>query len=760
MNVPIAFVNEAEDMKFKLRNQEISWLSFNERLLQEAADPSVPLIERIKFLGIFSANLDEFFRVRVATLKRLEKLGKKAVKLIGHDPHEVLEQIQRIVLTQQKKFDGIYRGILSELEKENIFIIREDELNERQAAYVRLYFHREVRPALIPLMVDQLETFPELKDHAIYLAVRMWQSKNPKKYKYALIEVPTEVLPRFCILPREDQRQTIILLDDVIRFNLGQIFSMFNFDRFEAYTIKLTRDAELDLGDDLSEGLLNKILKALSRRKTGTPVRFIFDQEIPPAFLKFLIRKIHSNKIESNFIPGSRYHNFKDFVHFPNIGPARLRYPALPPLPHEAVEGRRSLLQILDRQDILIHYPYQTFDYVIDFLREAAIDPHVTSIQITVYRLANQSKVVNALVNAVRNGKSVTVAMELKARFDEEANIQWAQRLREEGVRVVYSSQEFKVHAKLILVTRKAKRKTQRYACIGTGNFNEATARLYADHSLFTADQRLTREVHKVLEALESDYTRAAFRHLLVAPLNMRQKWTKLIDCEIKNAAKGKDAYILAKLNNLTDPQIIKKLYQASQAGVKIRLMVRGMFSLIPGVKGMSKNIRATGTIDRFLEHSRIFVFCHGNNEKYFISSADWMPRNLDKRVEVACPIYDKKCQQELRDYLEIHWRDNVKARILNSELDNPYRRGEEGEGPVRAQTALYAYFREKVHPEPVQMDRASAKMTTPEIAGQKVGIPEQNGNLPPKTSPAASAKESGSATVQPAKSAEKARKE
>ncbi len=689
-------------MKKAVRNKELSWLSFNARLLQEAADPSVPLIERMKFLGIFSSNQDEFFRVRVATLKRLVSLGKKARALIGGDPQEILQEIYRTVVSQQGDFNRIYQQLLRELKRENIFLINEKQLNQAQSDFLDSYFRREVRENLIPIMIDQLEEFPEVKDHSIYLAIAMYQTESSDKTKYSLIEIPTDVVPRFLILPTQRQRKYVILLDDIIRHNLRDIFYMFDPDRFEAYTIKVTRDAELDIDNDLSESFIRKMTKSLKQRKTGAPVRFVYDEEMPDEMLDFLIKKCKLDKKNDNFIPGGRYHNFKDFISFPSIGDKHTVNERILPLPHRHINPRKSLLKTFQKQDILVHYPYQTFGYVIDFLREAAIDPKVVSIKITLYRVAKKSKVIKALVNAVKNGKEVTVIMELQARFDEEANIYWANRLREEGVRVIHGVPGLKVHSKLILVTRQAKNKMVQYANIGTGNFNESTAKIYSDHGLFTCDKRLTREVSKVFDFIENNYKRVSFSHLLVAPFNMRQKFTKMINNEIKNAAKGEDAYIIVKLNNLTDTSIIEKLYRASQAGVPVKLMVRGMFSAVTETKGISENIAATGIIDKYLEHTRLFVFCAGGHEKYFLSSADWMPRNLDRRVEVACPIYDPQIQKEIRDFLDIQWQDNVKARVLDPKLINTYKKTENGRERIRAQVKLYEYFKDMLDEEEI----------------------------------------------------------
>lgn len=682
-------------MKNELRNREISWLSFNSRVLQEAADPSVPLLERITFLGIFSSNLDEFFRVKVAFLTRLAQTGKQTKKIIGADPKKVLQDIQRIVLQQQADFEDTYQQILRELAQENIFIINETQLDEDHAAFVKTYARQNVRPVLIPLMINQLSQFPELKDHAIYLAVCLSSNHKTKKPQYALIEVPTDILPRFLILPGIADKHYMILLDDVIRFCLKDIFSIFKFRYFEAYTIKLTRDAELDIGDDLLESYIRKISTSLKQRKFGAPVRFVYDSQMPEPLLRFLSKKMKLQKTNSSFIPGGRYHNFKDFMTFPRIGPSRLQYPPRRPLPQPAFDRKNSVLKAMEQRDVLLHYPYQSFDYLIDLLREAAIDPRVTSIKMTLYRTAKHSQVINALINAAKNGKRVIVVMELQARFDEAHNVQWAQTLQEEGVRVIDSVPGLKVHAKLLLITRAAKKKHRLYATVGSGNFNETTAVRYSDHSLFTTDTRITMEVQKVFDFLEMNYQRGAFRHLLVSPFNMRRQLMRCINREIQQAKRGENAYIILKANNLEDRQLIKKLYEASRAGVEIRLIIRGMFSLIPGVKGMSDHIQATCIVDRFLEHSRLLVFCAGGEEAYYLSSGDCMRRNFDHRVEVACPIYDPDIRREIKDFLDIQWRDNVKARMLVEKLDNPYK-PPSSDPAVRAQEELYAYFQRK----------------------------------------------------------------
>ncbi|MEL6822138.1 MAG: polyphosphate kinase 1, partial [Calditrichota bacterium] len=499
------------------------------------------------------------------------------------------------------------------------------------------------------------------------------------------------------MLPQIKGGQYIILLDNVIRFSLGKIFAIFDYDHFESYTIKLTRDAELDMDDDLSDNILAKMRESLKKRKQGKPVRFIFDSTMPAAFLNFLLKKLKLNKKDSDMIPGARYHNFKDFMSFPKIGSKSLVNESARPLQHPLIDLNKSIFRTIDQQDILLTYPYQSFNYVLDLLREAAIDPHVTTIRITLYRVASDSNVINALINAAKNGKSVKVIMELQARFDEEANIYWSQKLRDEGVKVVHGLPGLKVHAKLIFIGRKVGKRKSNYLCVGTGNYNESTARVYSDHTLFTSDARLTGEVRKVFDFLESSYKIDTYRHLFVSPFNMRKRLLSMINKEISNAKAGLPAWIFLKLNNLTDPKMVKKLYKAAEAGVKVRLMVRGMFSPVIDQPKLNGNMEATGMVDKYLEHSRIMIFCNGGEERYYLTSADWMPRNLDKRVEVACPVYDPIVQRELKDFMEIHWSDNSKSRLLDNDLQNRYRK-HKNRKPIRAQNELYRYFQEKVN--------------------------------------------------------------
>ncbi len=670
-------------------NREISWLSFNERVLQEAADPSVPLVERLKFIGIVSANLEEFFRVRVATLQRMVDAGIGANRMVYGQPKKVLREIHDMVIAQRERFDRVFADVRAELERENVFIIDENKLSAPQRAFVQSYFDESVRPTLVPVILDSLPEFPYLRNGIVYLAIRLTHKREPGKPRHALIEVNTASLPRFLVLPSVDDRRFVIMLDDVIRFGLKDIFSIFDIEKASAYTIKLTRDAELDIDDDITMSMIEKISRSLKKRIEGLPVRFVYDRDIPKDFLGYIIKRANLRKLD-NVIGGGRYHNARDFVSFPNVGSPALEYEPQPPLRHPDLAGERSVMSVVRRKDVLLHLPYQSFDHVIDLLREAAIDPRVRAISMTLYRVGHDSRVVNALINAIRNGKKVTVLLELQARFDEEANIHWTRTLEEEGARMVGGVPGLKVHAKLALITRKEEGRTVDYGIIGTGNFNEETARVYADHILMTSDRRITEEMRKVFDFLETNYRTHRYRRLILAPFAMRQTVDKLVRKEIKAARAGKPAYIDAKLNSLVDLEMIELLYDASRAGVKVRLIVRGVCSLVPGVAGTSENIEVFSIVDRYLEHSRIFFFGNGGDERCFISSADWMTRNLDYRVEVTAPIYDAAVRAELRYYFNLQLRDTCKARVINESQDNQYRRGTRNH---RAQVDIYRWL-------------------------------------------------------------------
>ncbi len=676
-------------------NRELSWLSFNERVLQEAEDKNVPLIERLKFLGIFSNNRDEFFRVRVATLERIVKYPKKTEKITGENPVQLLIKIQKIVIEQQIKFEQVYRKIIKALGHNNIFIINEKQISKEQGIFIKKYFHEKVMPLLFPIMVDNSSKFPYLKDKSGYLIVKLGRNDNTKKSKYALIELPIASISRFVVLPKEKEKKFIILLDDVIRFCLNEVFNNFIYDYIEAYNIKITRDAEIDIDNDLSKSFVEKLSKGLKDRKKGQPVRLVYDSEIAPDMLAFIMKKIKLRK-EDNPIPGGRYHNFKDFISFPNIGNPDLVYKKIIPLKHPdlkiTIAGKEiqpSFFKVLKKKDILLTYPYQSFDHIVDFLREASIDPKVQSINITLYRVAKNSSIVKALINAIKNGKQVTATIELQARFDEEANIYWANKLQEEGAKVIYGVPGLKVHSKMFLISRAEGKKIVNYAHVGTGNFNRDTAGVYTDHSLLTADKRITVEVEKVFNYYSNNLKIGSYKHLLVAPFFMRKEIVQLINNEIQQVKKNKPGSIFLKLNNLVDPGIIKKLYEASAQGVKIKLIVRGTCSLVAGIKGLSENIEAISIIDKFLEHSRVLIFYNGGDEKYFLSSADWMTRNLDFRSEIAVPIYDAEIQQQLKEIMDLLWADNTKARILGSKQNNDYRKTNPRH-KVRAQEAIY----------------------------------------------------------------------
>ena len=678
-------------MRYQMINRELSWLSFNERVLQEAEDPYVPLLERLKFLGIFSNNQDEFFRVRVATIRRMVLLEKEAKKDLGIRPSELLIQIQDKVLELQKRFDEAYIRILKELRKNNIYIVNENELTKEQGKFVNRYFHDEVRLNIFPIMIDNLKEFPILQDSSIYLAIRFYKSDNPEESEvHSLIEVPTPKLPRFIVLPKEGDSNYIIFLDDVIRYSLKDIYNIYDFDFSEAFTIKFTRDAELDIDNDVSESFLTAVQTSLRKRKSADPLRFIYDEEMPDIFLKFLLRKIGLKKGES-VLPGVRYHNFKDFMRFPKIKSKDFWYAKNKQIPHPDFHSSNSLIKVMKEKDVLLYYPYHSFDYFLDLIREAAIDPKVSHIRINIYRVADDSNVIKSLVTAIKNGKNVTVMVELRARFDEEANIHWSNRLKEEGVRVITGVSGLKVHSKLCLITRREKGQKVYYGTIGTGNFHESTSKLYTDHTLFTANQVITKEVRQIFNFYERNYELPRRNRLLTAPFYLRSKIVSLINREIRNAKAGKKAGLFFKMNSLVDKDMIDKLYQASNAGVKIKLIIRGINSLIPGIPKMSDNIRAISIVDKFLEHTRIFIFENDSNPEIYIGSADLMTRNLDYRVEVLCPILDKKLRQQLIDIMDIQWDDNVKARVFDKNQLNKYKRKKAED--VRSQLAIHKYY-------------------------------------------------------------------
>lgn len=683
-------------------NREISWLSFNERVLQEAADSRVPLVERMRFLGIFSNNLDEFFRVRVATWRRLVDLPD-AENTLKESPARILAQINETDHAQNRRFLKIYDQLLSELEKENIFIISEQQLTDDQGVFVRQYFRDHVRSNLFPIMMKNLKRTSSLKDKSIYLAVQLKRKDNSIKENHALIKVPTSVLSRFLILPKKEDRNYIILLDDVIRYNLADIFSVFDYDEFTAYTIKITRDAEMELDNDVSKSLMERMSESLKQRKKGRPVRFVYDGDLPQNMLKLIMDRLKISG-KDNIMKGGRYHNFKDFMKFPNVGGPHLEYPPAPPLPHKDLSGTKSILAAIKQKDIMLHFPYQSFQYIVDLLREASIDPRVKSVKMTIYRVAKESKVINALINAARNGKDVTVYLELQARFDEQANIYWSEKLLEEGVEIIHGKAGMKVHSKLILIERKEGSQKVLYANIGTGNFNETTSQIYVDTSLLTCNPKITSEVAQVFQLFEVSYhVPEGFKNLVLSPFKTRQFVTRMINREMANARKGNKAEITMKLNSLVDEPLVKKIYSASKAGVKFKLIIRGICVLVPGVKKLSENIEAISIVDRYLEHSRIFVFHNNGNPEYFISSADLMSRNLDHRIEVGVPVWDNDLKNEIQTMLDIQWKDNVKARYLGKDCLNDYKVVNLDQELVRSQVEIYNHFKSVFYNPPVK---------------------------------------------------------
>ena len=679
-------------------NRELSWLQFNARVLQEANDKKLPLLERLRFLGIFSNNLDEFFKVRYATIRRIVEAGKTGRSFLGGiSAKDLLEEITLMVIDQQAHSLNILSNIQKELRKENIFIIDETEITPDQSKFISEYFVRHVSPAMMTIMIGELDEFPSLRDSAAYLAVTMMMSKEDDtfeaKHNYALIEIP-RTIDRFVVLPPQGEKQYVIILDDLIRHCLHNIFSIFKYETISAHMIKITRDAELDIDSDLSRSFIEKISKSVKNRSVGDPVRFVYDKSIDKKTLQFLLNKMGIDKTDS-IIPGGRYHNRRDYMNFPRLGRPDLQYEPQEPLPIPGLSLQGSLFDRIAEKDYLLHAPYQTFMYVVKFLREAALDPKVKSIKITIYRLAEVSHIASSLINAKKNGKDVTVQIELQARFDEEANIEYAELLQSEDIRLIFGVKGLKVHCKACLVEREENNKNVRYGILSTGNFNESTARLYTDYTLFTADQRICKEINKVFEFFEVNYQVRKYRHLIVSPHYTRKAIYHLIDTEIKNKKAGLPSGIKLKLNSLSDYKMIDKLYEASRAGVKIKMIVRGICCLIPGVKGMSENIEAISIVGKYLEHPRLFIFENAGNSKVYISSADFMGRNLDNRVEISCPINDESIKREILENFEIGWSDNVKARVISIKNDNAYLKN--NKRPVRSQFKMYDYYLKKL---------------------------------------------------------------
>ncbi|MBE4576870.1 RNA degradosome polyphosphate kinase [Vibrio navarrensis] len=671
--------------------KELSWLSFNERVLQEAADKTVPLIERIRFLGIFSNNLDEFYKVRFSDVKRRILINREQG---GNDiSKHLLSKMQTKALKLNERFDELYNELIREMARRRIFLVNEGQLDEAQQKWITKYFQKEVLPHITPVMLtDEIDVLQFLKDEYAYIAVEL---KTDSTSKYALLEIPTDHLPRFVMVPEQKgkRKKTIILLDNIIRYCLNDIFrGFFEYDELNGYAMKLTRDAEYDLRHEVEYSLLEQMSEGLSQRLTALPIRFVYEREMPEEMLKYLCFKLKISHYDS-LIPGGRYHNFKDFIGFPNVGRDYLENKPLPPMSCADFEGHANAFDAIRAQDILLHYPYHSFEHITELVRQASFDPKVVSIKINIYRVAKNSRLMNSLVDAVHNGKRVVVVVELQARFDEEANIEWSRVLTDAGVHVIFGVPGMKIHAKLLLITRREDDQFVRYAHIGTGNFHERTARIYTDLSLLTADQELAAEVRSVFGYIENPFRPVKFNHLIVSPRNSRTQIYRLLDGEIANAKAGKKAEITLKVNNLVDKGLISKLYGANNAGVKIRMIVRGMCSLVPSVEGVSENIEIISIIDRFLEHPRVLVVHNDGNPLVYISSADWMERNIDNRIEVMAPVRDPRIKQRIIDILNIQFIDTVKARRIDKEMSNSYvDRGNRKK--IRSQIAIYDYLK------------------------------------------------------------------
>jgi polyphosphate kinase len=667
-------------------------------VLQEAKDPAVPLYERIKFLAIFSSNLDEFFRVRVASLRTLLNLKKKSQKELKFDVTKLIDKIHKTVVKLQEEYGSIYMNdIRPELEQNDIYLVDHIQLNPQQREFVEEFFNEQIVPHIVPMMIVKKKITPFLRNQRLYLAVKLSSKQNgkagksdkTKRYKYAIVEIPTNHLDRFILLPKIGNKNYIIFLDDIIRLMLPHIFYGFNIH--ESYAVKLTRDAELYIEDEFTGNLLEKIKKSIAKRSSGAPSRFLYDRTMPSSFLKFL-KEVLLLKDEDLY-PGAKYHNFSDFFNFPNPGIKSLNYPDLRPLKNKEYDTYGSVFEATMARDFLFYFPYSTYDYITGAIEEAARDPSVKSIKITQYRVAKDSKIVNSLIKAAHRGKDVTAFVEVKARFDEEINIKSAEEMQKAGIKVLYSLPGLKVHAKIALISRMENDKLKNYAYLSTGNFNEKTARLYTDYGMFTADSKLVNEVERVFEYLEGQKTGYIFKHLLVAQYGMRQGFQALIENEIANAKKGLKAAITIKVNSLEDERMIKKLYDASEAGVKVRIIVRGICSLISGVPGMSENISVISIVDRFLEHDRVYIFHNKGNEKIFLSSADWMKRNLSRRIEVAFPIYDKDLKKRVKEIIKLKLNDNVKARIIDEKQTNEYVQSDPKQ-LHRSQNEIYDYIK------------------------------------------------------------------
>lgn len=673
-------------------DRDLSWMYFNRRILQEATRENVPLLERLGFLGIYSNNLDEFFRVRMATLSRIAECEDKSLRKESEHARKLIKRINRLNAVYAKEYEEALAGVRSRLRDEHIFLLNENELDEEQQRYVRRFFRQRLSGFVSPVWITAARQLTDETDDSIYLAVKM-NTEGRKAGDYALIELPVQVSGRFVRLPDRDGNKYLMYLDDVIRYCLPFIFGGLGYTHFEAYAFKFTKDAEMEIGNDLRTGVLQKISKGVKSRRKGDALRVIYDQDMPAALHKRVMNLLNLDKLDT-VQAGGRYHNHKDLMAFPDCGRDDLKYPVWKPIVRpETNSSRDSVLRMVQEGDRFIHVPYHSFDYYIRLLQEAAIHKEVKSIKTTLYRLAKDSKVVKALICAARNGKKVTVVIELLARFDEASNINWSKKMQDAGVHVIFGVENLKVHSK---ITHIGMRNGSDIACVSTGNFHEGNARVYTDYMLMTAAKNIVKDVNAVFTFIEKPYMPVTFKELLVSPNEMKKKFVRLINNEIKNRQQGKPAYIKVKINHITEPEMVRKLYEASENGVRVDLLVRGNCSLVTGIPGKSDNIRICGIIDRYLEHSRIFIFANGGEKKCFIGSADWMPRNLDNRIEVVTPVYDAKIKEDLEKVIDYGLRDTMQGRIVDGTGENRPWTTEDG-GAFRSQEQLYLHYREQM---------------------------------------------------------------
>ncbi len=678
----------------KFKNRELSWLDFNERVLQEAEDKSVPLIDRLRFIGIFSNNLDEFYKIRYATVKRIALSNQKEKKVYkGESAKDLLSKITKNAIKLQQKSTIIFNSILKDLEKENILMINEKNIPKESLEYLNEFYQNKVFPQLKIVILNEKDNFPQLTDFSSFLIVSI-KSKN-NKFFYALIQFPSEI-NRFIVL-KNKLHKNILLIDDLIRYNLNQIFKIFDPISVTANMIKFSRDAELDFDDDISKSYLEKISQSVKDRLNGEPVRFIYDKEINPKTLNFLLDKMNINSETDSIIHGGRYHNKRDYMKFPGLN-QNLVYKNIIPLNIPGFMKNKSIFKILNDKDFLQHTPYHNFNHILNFLSEASIDPDVKKISITIYRLSKLSSVANTLINAAKSGKKVVVQIELQARFDENANIDYAKLMQDQGVKLIFGIPNLKVHAKICVVEKKIDNKIKKYGFVSTGNFNESTAKIYTDFTLFTSNKEILNDISKVFDFFKFNYKKFKFNHLILSPYRTQTHFTDLINDEIENAKKGKNAFIKIKLNNITSYSMIEELYKASRSGVKIKMIVRGICCLLPNRKNLSENIQVISIIDKFLEHTRMFVFCNDGDNKTFISSADWMTRNLENRVEVTCPVLDRNISKRINGIFDIYWEDNIKSRLVNSSNNNDYRKNNKSK--LRSQEEVYNFHLKNLEKE------------------------------------------------------------